>query len=43
MNQVIGEGDMGLIDEIPEERSLWEMVQERVKVQGPAIRLSKVR
>jgi digeranylgeranylglycerophospholipid reductase len=43
MNQVIGEGDMGLIDDIPDERSLWEMVRERVRAQDLPIRLSKVR
>jgi digeranylgeranylglycerophospholipid reductase len=43
MNQVLGEGDMAIIDDIPEDGDLWKLVQQRIKAQGQSIRLGKVK
>jgi digeranylgeranylglycerophospholipid reductase len=42
MNQVLGEGDMSLFDDLPQDDDLWKLVRDRIKVQGQSIRLSKV-
>jgi digeranylgeranylglycerophospholipid reductase len=43
MNQVLGEGDMALFDDIPQDGDLWRLVKDRIKEQGQAIRLSKIK
>jgi len=43
MNQVLGEGDMALFDDLPQDGDLWKLVKDRIKEQDQAIRLSKVK
>jgi digeranylgeranylglycerophospholipid reductase len=42
MNQVLGESDMSLFDDLPEDKDLWKLVKDRIKEQGQPIHLTKV-